>query len=728
MRVSACGTAGFSGHVGTRDVNAGVDEIETGRAGRGRPDGASVRAHLFVLIGAVLLPLLILAVVLGVANVDAQRRVIEEGRRDVINNLTHLLDRDFARVTAVLQTLAAAPELDSLPSLGFRPLAGRLVEMQKLDAIGVFDRSGQLLATSLPLEQLPRRADTTPIAAAFDGGIAISGFEMGLAARRALYIVSVPIIRNGRIDRVLSAGVGLERLSGLFAEAGLRDEWVGAILDRNGAFVARSQNEAQYLGKPARPEVVAIARSQDLEGALDAVSFEGVAVTTAFRRSSASGWTSVVAVPKREIDATMWGTVAWLFPVSAGLIGLSLIFASLTARRISEPVRALGEAARALGEGRVMPPMIDGIRDFRDVATAFATAAALAGERTAIQQRLAASERRYRVAMSVVKMGSWETNLEERTRTWTPEAMTLFGLSLPDGAGHVGGDDDEYRAVLHPDDRHVIADQDALADRQDMLVSEYRIVRPDGSIRWLSGHALVVSRAADGKARTMVNVAVDITERKHAEQHALLLMEEVNHRAKNLLGVVQAIMRQTFRRGDPETFAVRLSERVMGLAASHDLLVETQWQGVGVADLVAGQLAHFSDLIGSRVLLDGPAVRLSAAAAQGIGMALHELATNAGKYGALANPEGRVRISWRLLQGEREGFGMSWREEGGPAVAAPSRRGFGHLVMGPMAAAAVQGTADLVFHASGVVWTLTAPIESLVGDGGERRGVAAEAA
>ena len=698
----------------TVNLNALNNDTAVVTAPRERPHGASIRAHLLVLISAVTIPLLVLSTVLGFANANAQRRAIEAVRRDVAGNLTHLLDREFTRVIAVLQTLADMAELDTMPSPAFRQLAATIATAHGLDAIGVFDRAGQLLATSLPLLTLPIRTDMTPIAAAFDGRVAISGFQIGLVTKNPLFIVSVPIRRNGTIATVLTAGVGPARLSELFAEAGLKADWPAAIVDRNGIFMSRSLDNALYMGRLARPQIVAIAKSQDIEGSFDNVTHEGTAVTNAFRRSLESGWTVVVAVPRIEIDAVFWRTVAWQFPVGAALIGLSLLFASYVARRISAPVRSLGDAARALGEGRALPPLENGISDFRDVSAALTKAAALAQERSAIEHRLAASDRRYRVAMSVGHMGSWETNLEDRTRTWTPEGMALFGLSLPGGHGRVGGDDDEFHTALHPEDRHMMADLHALAHRQDSFVTEYRVVRPDGAVRWLSGHGQVFSRTPDGKCRRMVSAVFDITARKRAEQHALLLMAEVNHRAKNLLGVIQAMIRQTARHGDPETFVARVSERVIGLAASHDLLVENQWQGVDVAELVTGQLAHFKDLIGTRVLLDGPPARLSAAAAQGIGMALHELATNAGKYGALSNREGRVCISWRVNANGEQGFSMCWLEDGGPPVATPTRHGFGQMIIGPMAGAAVHGVAEILFHPSGIAWTLSAPIAGAI--------------
>jgi PAS domain S-box-containing protein len=200
----------------------------------------------------------------------------------------------------------------------------------------------------------------------------------------------------------------------------------------------------------------------------------------------------------------------------------------------------------------------------------------------------------------------------------------------------------------------------------------------------------------------------DLTERKRMEEHNRLLMSEVNHRAKNLLAVVKAVARQTAKHSSPAIFMETLSKRIDGLAASQDLLVKNQWRGIELAHLVEAQLAHFKDLIGTRVLLDGPPVRLTPAAAEGIGMALHELATNAGKYGALSNSEGRLRISWQVTAADKPTFSMSWSEDGGPSVTSPTRKGFGQTVIGRIVEAAVHGTAEIDYRENGVFWKLSA--------------------
>jgi PAS domain S-box-containing protein len=268
----------------------------------------------------------------------------------------------------------------------------------------------------------------------------------------------------------------------------------------------------------------------------------------------------------------------------------------------------------------------------------------------------------------------------------------------------------------------LLRDEDASQEMFRKLQSNHQVRYEDLPLESQAGQHQEVEVVAnlydeDGVAVIQCNIR-DITERKRAEEHKKLLMAEVNHRAMNLLAVVQAVARQTARGGDPATFVARLSERIHGLAASQDLLVANQWHGVKVSDLVEAQLDHFKDLIGTRVLIDGPSSRLTAAAAQGIGMALHELATNAGKYGALSNDEGRVHISWKVSASNKPMFLMAWLEEGGPKFAPPSRKGFGQMVIGRMVEAAVNGTAQIDFRASGLSWNLSAPVADTL----ERRG------
>ena len=216
----------------------------------------------------------------------------------------------------------------------------------------------------------------------------------------------------------------------------------------------------------------------------------------------------------------------------------------------------------------------------------------------------------------------------------------------------------------------------------------------------------------DGRLGVVCNF-YDLSERQKYDQHIRLLMREVNHRSKNLLTVVTSMARQTARSSSPEDFVDLFSERLQGLSASQDLIVQGNWGGVSVEDLVRSQIRHLGEEIHSkRVKLDGPEMIVSPTAAQGIGMALHELSTNALKYGSLSGPAGTVSIEWALVDDHRT-FRMRWREQGGPPVVPSKKTGFGRTVIERMAANSVGGTVKLQYAVSGVEWVLVAPLKEV---------------
>jgi two-component sensor histidine kinase len=208
--------------------------------------------------------------------------------------------------------------------------------------------------------------------------------------------------------------------------------------------------------------------------------------------------------------------------------------------------------------------------------------------------------------------------------------------------------------------------------------STYRAQRRDGEVRWVEVRRLACFEGAGRERRcaSLVGTVQEITERRARQERDNLLMREINHRAKNMLSVVDAIAHQTATR-NPEDFIERFSKRIQALSANQDLLVRHAWHGVEIEDLVCAQIAPFVDLIGSRIVVRGPKLRLNAASAQAIGLALHELTTNGGKYGALSKDTGRVDIWWGT---DGDAFTISWAEREGPPVSAPQRRGFGSIV------------------------------------------------
>jgi two-component sensor histidine kinase len=206
-------------------------------------------------------------------------------------------------------------------------------------------------------------------------------------------------------------------------------------------------------------------------------------------------------------------------------------------------------------------------------------------------------------------------------------------------------------------------------------------------------------------------------ERDEREAHVRLIMRELSHRSKNLLAIVLAIARQTSRHTTSfSDFESRFNSRIQALADAHDLLVEQQWSGALIDDLVRAQLAAFGM---EKVICHGPRVLLKAEAVQNVALALHELATNASKYGALSTPAGNVNIDWALetaSTGERN-LRLTWRESGGPPVTAPAQKGFGCFVLERVTVNAL-GHGGLEFNPDGVLWTCVIGPDHLV-DGEE---------
>ena len=205
----------------------------------------------------------------------------------------------------------------------------------------------------------------------------------------------------------------------------------------------------------------------------------------------------------------------------------------------------------------------------------------------------------------------------------------------------------------------------------------------DDKQHWFEMH-IEPLRDLQGDIVGLTGTAVDITERKEGEAHLRMLMRELTHRSKNLLAVIQAMARQTARHvGSTEAFLEHFSARLQALATSHDLLVQESWHGASLHELVRLQLGHYLDKQQSQFAFEGPPVLLKPEAAQGLGLGLHELATNAVKYGALSTPEGKVDIRWQRMNAGHEGYGIEliWQESRGPAVVAPERRGFGSTVI-----------------------------------------------
>lgn len=313
-------------------------------------------------------------------------------------------------------------------------------------------------------------------------------------------------------------------------------------------------------------------------------------------------------------------------------------------------------------------------------------------------------QRTFDLAMIASQMGTWRYTLADNICVYDDNAQRLYGLTearfLHDEAG--------VKAKFHPDDMdHMWARVAQALDPEGdgRYEVEYRVKQRDGSWRWLSAWGLVEfdGEGAHRKPVAIAGASRDLTELKRAEETQQLLIAELNHRVKNTLATVQAIATQTLRHSDdPAEFTANFSSRIQALAQAHSMLSDATWNGADLAELIREQL-RLGSLDETRVATSGPAVRLPPQLALHVALILHELGTNARKYGALSAARGRITLQWRLSD---KSLSLQWREHGGPLVSAPRKSGFGTTLI-EQSVKAEGGTAEVSYPPEGIVWNLT---------------------
>jgi PAS domain S-box-containing protein len=352
-------------------------------------------------------------------------------------------------------------------------------------------------------------------------------------------------------------------------------------------------------------------------------------------------------------------------------------------------------------------PVFDGIAIvFRDIT-----------RRTTAERALATSEAHLRLALEGAAMGDWAWNAETDEMSLSDQARRLYGLE-PDARDTTR--DELRRTRIHPDDVAIVRDAaDRAQSNQSPYDVEYRVRRgedwcwmrvmgkPDVRDHQIVGmHGLV--QDIDDRKRANKRLQAEIVEREKAQQRQQLLIHELNHRVKNILAMVQAIAASTLSAAaTPEAARASLESRLIALAQAHDVLTRESWDGAELMDIITGAVAPHERQIHGRFHINGPHVRLAPKTAVSMAMAVHELATNAVKYGALSNDEGWVEISW-TVQPVAAGIDLrlSWVERGGPPVTPPARRGFGTRLIA-RSLGSENGVAELTYPPEGARCEIT---------------------
>ncbi|GJD44978.1 hypothetical protein AFCDBAGC_2847 [Methylobacterium cerastii] len=338
---------------------------------------------------------------------------------------------------------------------------------------------------------------------------------------------------------------------------------------------------------------------------------------------------------------------------------------------------------------------------------------------------LVARDQRLRVATTVARLGIFEWHMLEDHAIWENERMfEIFGHAPEDGTI---GKSEFLRDTLHPDDRASVRLAISQALRDDAILHTTGRIRrrSDGAWRTIDLAGRFERDAPNRLPRRLIGLVADVTDQRLAEERQALLIRELHHRVKNTLATVQAIVGSTARTASSiDSFYEAFVGRIKSLAHTHSVLTEATWQTADLRTLLLSELRPYAEAqtregeagegdgaLDGRITLDGPDTALPSEIAVPIGMAIHELTTNAAKYGALSNRRGRISVAWTILSGGSAGMlHFAWRESGGPPVEPPRRQGFGSRLLQRVLTTQVQAEVETLYAQDGFALTMLAPL------------------
>ena len=667
-----------------------------------------LRAHLVIFGLAIVVPVLLYSAFLLHRYTQSVHASNERRALEIARALSADIDREITAIITTLETLATSPPLIYEDYADFYAQAREALRSRPWHVVLIGPNRQQLVntrvpwGTPLPVSSLAN-PDLLRIARETQQPY-VSDLFQGTIAKRLIFSVSVPVRKGEAIPYVLVMSLEPDRLVEILTGESLPPGWLAAVSDRKNLNMARTRLAKEFLGRPIPEESVRLYAGRP-EGVIQTTDFESQRSLHAFHWSRLTGWRVATWAPLSLVEGQLRQAWTLFFWSGAALLSLSLLIAFGVGRLMAAPMAELMHAGAALGEGKPVSPIASTLREADALSLVLSNAAKELDARMGAQAHLAAIVTSSpNVVVSLSPGGI--------IRTWNAAATSLFGYEETAVIGRP-------MSILSPEGSSGGIDKLNASARAGSVVHE------DAMLRHKDGRLIDVSVSVapmyddGGKLVGISAIVSDIGERRARERHIEFLMRELSHRSKNLLAVVQAISGQTARHSPSvEEFQTRFSQRIAAMARTQDLLVSRNWKGATMADLVRTQLAPFAEDASSRIEASGPPLQLEPTAVHSIALALHELATNAAKYGALSVPDGRVAIDWEIRGAETAAgrFRMRWRESGGPPVTQPVKKGFGHVVIAEMVASSLRGQVTLDYAQEGLLWAIDMPCSSVMAE------------
>ncbi len=475
--------------------------------------------HLTILCFALAVPILILAAVAAWVYADSEHVRLEQNALRTAQQVMAAVDREFAGLIATNKVLALSRTLQRDDLDGFDVQAREVYGQIGLNVVLRDRESRQVVNTRLPRgAELPRIPDreTDPEVLKTKNPV-ISNLFIGAVSRVPQFSVNVPVLRNGEVVYFLSLSLAPGRVRDIILQLGLPAGWTATIADRRGLVVANSSRDEGLLNQQLRVVPSEYANLNDVVRETDLAN-DHQSRLAAFSRSQLSGWVAMVSVPNYEATAPLRNALISILGLGGVILALSVALGLLFSQRIQGPVKALAAQAADLGRGREVHPLATSIREVNTLSQVLSDAG----------RERRDNEARLHLAQTAGRIGTWDWDITSGHAVCSESYYELYGLD-PKGPAHPNPE--AWLAQVHPDDRERMIKTWQAALDSGRLDSEYRIVRPDGSVRWIVDRGVPVFDA-DRRLTRFIGVNVDVTERREAERRLQELQLELLHASR----------------------------------------------------------------------------------------------------------------------------------------------------------------------------------------------------